>query len=142
MNLGQIVKSAMVDDPQIMESREEFPLDSFMANKVRFQTDSCLDSLDVYIKGFEHTIDKYSVSDKPNAYYLSTKRKELNNLKSISKKLRKDKVELWLHVMPYVREYIRKYGEVGIIRINMPINTSSTKVMNIDFVNNKMIIWK
>lgn len=140
MTLGQLI-AGTDRTVQVMETIEEFPLESFMAGNVRFRENSCLDLLEDYIRGLEDTIDRYAAKEVHDKGYVTKKRKELATLTGIAQKLRKEKIELWLHVMPYVREYIRNNGEVGMIRVNMPVSANCDRVMNIDFVNNKMMIW-
>ena len=124
------------------ESVSEFPLEAFFAGNVRFAGNSVLDMLEDYIRSYEDTLDKYGAKEGHDAAHLKKKRLELEKLVMIAKRLRRDKTELFLHIMPYVREYVRQYGEVGTILINMPISTASDKILYIDFVNNKMIITK
>lgn len=140
VKLGQIVNQAAIKDSGVSVAMEEFPLSSFMSGNVRFRDNSAIDSLEDYIKSFEDTLDRYASSKGCNEGHLKKKRGELVKLRSIASRLRKDKIELWLHVMPYVREYVRQYGEVGTIIVTMPINHAIDKVMFLDFVADRMVV--
>ena len=140
MKLGKIINQSAIKDVRASVTIEEFPLDSFMNGQVRFRGNSALDSLDDYITSFEDTLDKYASSKACNEGHLKKKRAEQGQLKAIATKLRKEKIELWLHVMPYVREYVRKFGEVGNIVVTMPINHRIERTMFLDFVAGKVTI--
>lgn len=144
MTLGNFIKSnnieGMVDIPSL-ETIEEFPLEAFMAGDVRFRRNSVLDELEDYIASRLDELEKYNANPNHSEKHLAIKRKEQARLENIANRLRKDKVELWLHVMPYVREYIRENGEVGTIQVIIPIRHDINRTAHIDFINNKMTIF-
>ena len=144
MTLGNFIKSndigGMENIPSL-ETIEEFPLEAFMAGDVRFRRNSVLDELEEYITSRLDELEKYNANPNHNEKHLAIKRKEQARLENIANRLRKDKVELWLHVMPYVREYIRENGDVGTIHVVMPVNHNVDKTIYVDFINNKMIVF-
>ena len=144
MTLGNIINEIdmgnTLNTPSLA-TIEEFPLQAFMAGDVRFRRDSVLDELEEYIASRLDELEKYNANPNHNEKHLAIKRKEQAKLENIANRLRKDKVELWLHVMPYVREYMRENGKVGILRIVLPIRHDIPKTMNIDFINDKMTIF-
>ena len=143
MTLGNFIKSnniGGIENIPSLETIEEFPLEAFMAGDVRFRRDSVLDELEEYIASRLDELERYNANPSHNKKHLAEKLKEQSKLERIAGRLRKDKVELWLHVMPYVREYIRQNGEIGTIHVVMPIKHNVDKAVYIDFINNKMII--
>ena len=144
MTLGNFIKSNDIGGMENIPSLatiEEFPLEAFMAGDVRFRRNSVLDELEEYITSRLDELEKYNANPNHNEKHLAIKRKEQARLENIANRLRKDKVELWLHVMPYVREYIRENGDVGTLRIVLPVRHDIEKTINIDFVNNKMMVF-
>ena len=144
MTLGNIINELdMVNtlNAPSLATIEEFPLEAFMAGDVRFRRNSVLDELEDYIASRLDELEKYNANPNHNEKHLAIKRKEQAKLENIANRLRKDKVELWLHVMPYVREYIRENGDVGTLRIVLPVRHDIEKTINIDFVNNKMMAF-
>ena len=144
MTLGNIINELdMVNtlNAPSLATIEEFPLEAFMAGDVRFRRNSVLDELEDYIASRLDELEKYNANPNHNEKHLAIKRKEQARLENIANRLRKDKVELWLHVMPYVREYIRENGDVGTLRIVLPVRHDIEKTINIDFVNNKMMVF-
>ena len=144
MTLGNIINELdMVNtlNAPSLATIEEFPLEAFMAGDVRFRRNSVLDELEDYIASRLDELEKYNANPNHNEKHLAIKRKEQAKLENIANQLRKDKVELWLHVMPYVREYIRENGDVGTLRIVLPVRHDIEKTINIDFVNNKMMVF-
>lgn len=140
IRLGRVINQSAIKDMGVSVTTEEFPLSSFFSGNVRFQNNSIIDSLEDYIKSFEDTLDRYFHSKGCNEAHLNKKNGELVKLKSIASRLRKDKIELWLHVMPYVREYVRQYGEVGTIVVTMPINHAIDKTLFLDFVADRIMV--
>ena len=144
MTLGNIINEidmGSTSNARSLETIEEFPLEAFMAGDVRFRRNSVLDELEEYITSRLDELEKYNANPNHNEKHLAIKRKEQARLENIANRLRKDKVELWLHVMPYVREYIRENGDVGTLRIVLPVRHDIEKTINIDFVNNKMMVF-
>lgn len=144
MTLGNIINEidmGSTSNAHSLETIEEFPLEAFMAGDVRFRRNSVLDELEEYITSRLDELEKYNANPNHNEKHLAIKRKEQAKLENIANRLRKDKVELWLHVMPYVREYIRENGDVGTLRIVLPVRHDIEKTINIDFVNNKMMVF-
>lgn len=144
MTLGNIINEidmGSTSNAHSLETIEEFPLEAFMAGDVRFRRNSVLDELEEYITSRLDELEKYNANPNHNEKHLAIKRKEQARLENIANRLRKDKVELWLHVMPYVREYIRENGDVGTLRIVLPVRHDIEKTINIDFVNNKMMVF-
>ena len=144
MTLGNIINELdMVNtlNAPSLATIEEFPLEAFMAGDVRFRRNSVLDELEDYIASRLDELEKYNANPNHNEKHLAIKRKEQARLENIANRLRKDKVELWIHVMPYVREYIRENGDVGTLRIVLPVRHDIEKTINIDFVNNKMMVF-
>lgn len=141
MTLGNIIKQSDMENIPSLETIEEFPLEAFMAGDVRFRRDSVIDELEEYIASRLDELEKYNANPNHNEKHLEAKRREQTKLERIANRLRKDKVELWLHVMPYVREYIRENGDVGTLRIVLPVRHDIEKTINIDFVNNKMMVF-
>ena len=144
MSLGNFIKQNGIDIPKdtpCIETIEEFPLEAFMSGNVRFRQDSVLDELDEYIASRLDSLEKYNANPNHNEKYLKERIEEQSKLERIASTLRKDKVELWLHVMPYVREYVKQYGEVGILQVTIPFRHGIDKTANIDFINNKMIVF-
>ena len=144
MTLGNIINEidmGSTSNARSLETIEEFPLEASMAGDVRFRRNSVLDELEEYIASRLDELEKYNANPNHNEKHLAIKRKEQARLENIANRLRKDKVELWLHVMPYVREYIRENGDVGTLRIVLPVRHDIEKTINIDFVNNKMMVF-
>ena len=144
MTLGIIINEidmGSTSNAHSLETIEEFPLEASMAGDVRFRQNSVLDELEEYIASRLDELEKYNANPNHNEKHLAIKRKEQARLENIANRLRKDKVELWLHVMPYVREYIRENGDVGTLRIVLPVRHDIEKTINIDFVNNKMMVF-
>ena len=144
MTLGNFMKQndiGNINNIPSLETIEEFPLEAFMAGDVRFRRDSVIDELEEYIASRLDELEKYNANPNHNEKHLEAKRREQTKLERIANRLRKDKVELWLHVMPYVREYIKENGEIGTIQVIIPIRHDVNRTAHIDFINNKMIIF-
>lgn len=144
MTLGKFISENHIggmENIPSLETIEEFPLEAFMAGDVRFRRDSVLDELEEYIASRLDELEKYNANPNHNEKHLAIKRKEQTKLENIANRLRKDKVELWLHVMPYVREYIKQNGDIGTIHVVMPVRHGIDKTAYLDFINNKMIVF-
>ena len=144
MTLGNFIKSNNIEGVEnipSIETIEEFPLEAFMAGDVRFRRDSVLDELEEYIASRLDELERYNANPNHNEKHLAEKLKEQSKLERIAGRLRKDKVELWLHVMPYIREYIKQNGDIGTIHVVMPVRHGIDKTAYLDFINNKMLVF-
>jgi len=138
--LNPILKRDQIKNFSVSVS--EYPIETLLTEDVRAGNKTGLDIIESYLERQVQALESYSQKPDVNKETIVRRAQEIQKVEQAIKDLRKNRVEAWIYINSLIKSFERENGAVDLVRLNIPLRTDSTRVLTVDMVNGKCILWE